>query len=122
MPKLPVEIGRLDHRITIQKKTVETDSHLNQYETWNDFHSCWAAVSGVSNREYFAARQQNEENVVSFKLRGCARLKELNKLEYRIVFDGCAYDINYIDDVRLAGSVINIKAVRYIPKNVEDGL
>lgn len=119
MAKLPVDIGRLDRRITIQKKVVAQDNLLNEAETWSDYHTCWAAVSGVSNREYFAARQQHEENVVSFKVRGCARLKEVDKINYRIVFEDHVYDINYIDDVRFSGTVFNIKAVRHVPSNEE---
>lgn len=119
MPNLPIDIGRLDHRIIIQKKTVSVDSLLNQYAAWIEYHKCWAAVSGVSNKEYFAARQQHEENIVSFKIRGCSKLKSLNKIEYRIVFDDNVYDIDYIDDVHFSGSVVNIKAVLHIPSNEE---
>ena len=120
MAKLPVDIGRLDRRITIQKKVVAQDDLLNEAETWSDYYTCWAAVSGVSNREYFAARQQHEENVVNFKVRGCTRLKDIDKINYRIVFGDHIYDINYIDDVRFSGTVFNIKAVRHVPSVEEE--
>ena len=104
--KLKVDIGRLDKRITIQKRTVTADTKLNQIPEWTDYYTCWAAVNGVSNREYWQAREQHEEN---FKVRYCNSLKNLNKTDYRIVFGGRTYDITFIDNVLFADSILNIK-------------
>ena len=107
--KLKVDIGRLDKRITIQKCTVTADTKRNQIPEWTDYYTCWAAVNGGSNREYWQAREQHEENIVNFKVRYCNFLKSLNKTDYRIVFDGRIYDITFIDNILFADSILNIK-------------
>lgn len=114
MSKLTVDIGKLDKRITIQHHTVTQDEEGNQMQEWTDFHSCWAAVNGISNREYWNARQQHEENIVNFKIRFCNALKLLNKTDYRIVFDGRIYNIVLIDNVLFADSILNVKGVETV--------
>lgn len=114
MSKLTVDIGRLDKRITIQQHTVTKDEEGNQQQEWITFHSCWAAVNGVSNREYWKAREQHEENNVNFRIRFCNTLKVLNKTDFRIVFDGRIYDIVFIDNVLFADSLLNIKGVETV--------
>lgn len=114
MSKVAVEPGRLDKRIVIQKQTVIIDTEGNQIQEWRDFHSCHAAVNGVSGREYWQARQQHEENVTTFKVRYCTVLRELNTVDYRIVFNGRVYNIEHIDNVFFAGSILNIKGVETV--------
>lgn len=114
MSKLEVEIGRLNRRITLQRRQVFQDDEGNQRQEWTDFHSCWAAVNGVSNREYWQAREQHEENIVSFKVRYCNRLKAMNKTDFRIVFRGRIYDIVMIDNMLFADSLLNLKGVETV--------
>ena len=114
MSKLEVNIGKLNKRITIQRHTVTQDEEGNQMQEWTTFHSCWAAVNGISNREYWNARQQQEENIINFKIRFCDSLKALNKKDYRIIFDGRTYDIVFIDNVLFADSILNIKGTETI--------
>lgn len=114
MSKIPVDIGKLDRRITIQKKTVSSDDRLNQSEQWADHHTCWASVNGVTNREYLAARQQHEENTVSFRIRCCQAVKEISKRDYRIVFSGKIYDITFVDNAMFKDSVITIKGIEHL--------
>ena len=114
MTMMKVDIGRLDKRITIQKRTVTADTKRNQIPEWTDYYTCWAAVNGVSNREYWQARQSHEENTVNFKVRFCAALKALNTVDYRIVFGGRIYNIEHIDNVLFADSLLNIKGVENV--------
>lgn len=114
MSKLSVDIGKLNRRITLQRRTITEDDAGNQQQEWSNFHSCWAAVNGVANREYWKAREQHEENIVSFKIRWCHALNALNKTDFRIVFDGSVYDIVFIDNVLFADSLLNIKGVETV--------
>lgn len=114
MSKIAVEPGRLDKRIVIQKHTVTIDTEGNHVQEWNDYYSCHAAVNGVSGREYWQARQQHEENVTNFKVRFCEALKALNTVDYRIVFGGRVYNIEHIDNVLFADSLLNIKGVQSV--------
>lgn len=108
---LSTDTGKLNQRITIQKKTVDTDNIGNQISEWVEFHSCWSAVYGVSGREYWQAREQHEENTVNFKIRYCKKLKELDAVNFRIKFRDKIYDITSVDNIQAADSLVNIKAV-----------
>lgn len=108
---LSTDTGKLNQRIMIQHKTVTADEIGNQTVEWADFHSCWAAVKGVSGREYWQAREQHEENTVNFKIRYCRKLKELGTTDFRIKFGDRLYDITSADNIQFADSLINIKAV-----------
>ena len=108
--KLETNVGRLDKRIIIQILSTESDKIGNQVTVWKDFHKCWANVSGISGKEYLAAREQQEEKTMSFKLRYCRKLSVLNSTDYRIMYNGAAYDIEYIDNLYQSNSLIVIKS------------
>lgn len=111
MSKLSVDIGKMNKRIMIQKQTVTIDAEGNHTSVWQDYFSCYAAINGVSQRDYWNARQQHEENTVTFRMRCCSALKLLNTVDYRIVCSGLIYDITGIDNVLFADSVLNIRGV-----------
>lgn len=75
-----------------------------------DFHKCWARVNGISGKEYWQVRQQNEEQIISFRIRYCRKLSELNSFDYRILYRGDTYNIQYIDNLLQADSLLIIKA------------
>jgi SPP1 family predicted phage head-tail adaptor len=64
-----MEIGKLRHRIEIQKKTVESDALKQEMETWTPFASCWARVEPLNGREYIAAGQVNAELTARITMR-----------------------------------------------------
>jgi SPP1 family predicted phage head-tail adaptor len=56
-----MNIGRLKHRVVLQKKTVTEDAIKQQSESWIDYAYIWASIEPLTGREYFAARQENTE-------------------------------------------------------------
>lgn len=64
-----MEIGRLRHRITLQKQV----NRLNQYGAtiteWQDIATLWAEVRPLSGREYFSAQQIQSEISLQIWLR-----------------------------------------------------
>ena len=56
-----MNIGRLKHRVVLQKKTVTEDVLKQQTESWADFAYVWAGIEPLTGREYFSARQDNAE-------------------------------------------------------------
>lgn len=104
------DTGRMDKRIVIQMLATEEDKIGNQTSLWTDFHKCWANVNGVSGKEYWQARQQNEEQIISFRIRYCRKLSELNSVDYRILYRGDTYNIQHIDNLLQANILLIIKA------------
>jgi len=53
-----MNIGKLRHRVTIQKVTVTQDADTGEVsETWSTLGQVWAEVAPLSGRELFAAQQ-----------------------------------------------------------------
>lgn len=107
---IDTDTGRMDKRIVIQVNSDQEDKIGNQATMWTDFHKCWARVIGISDKEYWQARQQNEEQIVSFKIRYCRKLSGLNDYDYRILYNGETYNIKHIDNLFRADSLLIIKA------------
>lgn len=112
--KLETDVGRLDKRITIQQASSEEqfDTIGNQLPGWIDYHSCWAAVTGDSDKEEHNAKEPREKSVKNFKIRYCSKLEDMTTDCYRIKYRGHYYDIASIDNLAEADSLLIIKAVR----------
>ena len=112
--KLETDVGRLDKRITIQQASSEEqfDTIGNQLPGWIDYHSCWAAVTGDSDKEEHNAKEPREKSVKNFKIRYCSKLEDITTDCYRIKYRGHYYDIVSIDNLAEADSLLIIKAVR----------
>lgn len=52
-------IGKLRHRITLQKSVVTHDDIGQELEEWQDVATVWASVEPLSGKEYFNAQQIN---------------------------------------------------------------
>ena len=112
--KLETDVGRLDKRITIQQASSEEqfDTIGNQLPGWIDYHSCWAAVTGDSDKEEHNAKEPREKSVKNFKIRYCSKIEDMTTDCYRIKYRGHYYDIVSIDNLAEADSLLIIKAVR----------
>lgn len=112
--KLDTDVGKLNKRITIQQISTEEqfDSVGNQLPGWTDYHSCWAAVTGDSDKEEHGAKEPREKSVKNFKIRYCAKLEDMTTDRYRIKYRDRYYDITSIDNLAEADSLLIIKAVR----------
>ncbi len=112
-----MEIGTFNKKITIQKKEVIEDGIGNQSDKWIDFHSCWAEVKEIYGREYWEARQTNEEKTIKFTIRYCKKLENINSTDYRIFFKGNQYDI-YVVNNKSSNRYIYIKAISEYDRGV----
>jgi SPP1 family predicted phage head-tail adaptor len=87
--------GQRDKVITIQSKTMSTDSYGGQVETWADFAKVWANVWPLKGRELVAAQAAQSETTVRFNIRWIAGLTEAMRISY----NSKLYDITGIIDV-----------------------
>jgi len=100
-------IGEMRHRITFQRVTPSVNENGFESEVPQDYKTVWAEASNLSGKEYFSAAQVNEENTVKFTIRFLEGLDQTMK----ILFQGKAYNITAIDDIKYKKRYIEIKAL-----------
>lgn len=88
---------RLTERIVIEKFSETQNENGFDEVTWTEYHLCWSGYRRVSSKEYIAAKANNSEQIVTFTVRYCNKVKELlkpgsSKL-FRIQYKGYHYDI-----------------------------
>lgn len=93
-----MQAGRLDRRLTIQKKTVTQNSAGEEIETWST-HATVSAIK-LENRgaERFTSQQLLGEGVKTFQIRWSNRVKALTS-EHRILFDNRIHEIKDIREL-----------------------
>lgn len=91
-----MDIGAMHERITFQKNTVVTDKYGNHKNTWIDYFSCWATVGTGSGTESTGVVVNPEESL-DFTTRWCSELAAVESTKYRIICEGMAYNISYVN-------------------------
>ena len=92
-----MDIALLNTKITFKKQHVVVDEIGNHIEAWDDFYSCFATISGEGGGETFNAAQTNDHSDISFTVRYCSAVAEVDTLSYRIECEAEIYDILAID-------------------------
>jgi SPP1 family predicted phage head-tail adaptor len=64
-----MDIGSMDQRVTLQRRTGSKDAVGQQAFTWTDVCTVWAQVQAVRGREFFAAAQAQQEQTVKVRIR-----------------------------------------------------
>lgn len=64
-----IEAGKLNRRITVQKRVKTRDSDGYETESWVDLRAYWAEIITSGGKEFFAAQRFNEETTALFRLR-----------------------------------------------------
>jgi SPP1 family predicted phage head-tail adaptor len=81
-----VRYGRLDRKITIQRKSQSLDDDGTPAESWSDFASnIWASVSPVAGGERFAVPEIGSTQQVEFQIRWSADVAGLTPKD-RIIY------------------------------------
>lgn len=93
-----MNIGKLRHRITLQKLHNRPSDYGATVAEWQDVHHVWAEVKPLSGREYFAQAQIQSEVTSQIWLR---YLPDVNST-MRVIFNRQVYEIV---------SVINYKSL-----------
>ena len=86
--------GRLRNNVTIQAKTITTDSYGGSVETWADVADVAASLEPLAGRELASAQTVNAETTTRIRMRYRAGVVSSN----RITFDGKFYNIQSIVD------------------------
>lgn len=89
-------LARFNERITFQKNTLVVDEFRNHTNRWTDYYSCHAYASTFNDKES-EGEVVKEAQTIQFEVRYCSELLPVRSTEYRIIFNGCIYDIEGID-------------------------
>ena len=102
------DIGELDRRITLMKKKYIGENPNTGMEMYKDVRlgDVWAKVSALHGQEYYTAVSVKLEKQLSFIIRYRDDVDE----ETNIWFEGCGYNIGFIDDVKYNHEYLEIKA------------
>lgn len=95
-----MDVAAMNVRIMFQKNETVSDAIGNHTNTWSDYYSCHATISdsqGKSSAELEAAGQTVAHPDISFTVRFCRKVKAVDAMGFRILWDGGVYDILKVD-------------------------
>ena len=111
----PVNPGKMDQHIVIQKYTVKQDPIGNEIAFWEDELSLWAQVNNLYGVEYWAAAGQGQEDTIVFTVRWSRALDRLAKdkqlTRYQLLFRNAPYEIKGYDNSEYKNKLVKIRAV-----------
>lgn len=102
-----MSIGKMRHRITFQRITPLINENGFESEMPEEYKTVWAAVTNLHGKEYFEAKAVQAENTVKFTIRYLAGIDQTMK----ILFQGKAYNITAIDNIKYRNRYIEIQAM-----------
>jgi SPP1 family predicted phage head-tail adaptor len=92
-------IGKLDRRITIQKRTLTKDVMGGNVETWADHASAWAERLDKSGKESAVADAGRSQAGIDWRIRFNPLLRGLTGASgYRVEYGGAFYDIHHVTE------------------------
>ena len=100
---------RLTERVEIEYCTTKQDNQGFIIKNWSSYYKCWACFQTISGKEYEAAKAIQSQDIVTFTIRYCKKVKDLPTKEYRLKFRNKFYDIQYIYDVNNQHNFVDIK-------------
>ena len=113
-----MDIALLNTRITIQKATVTADAIGNRKNGWTDFYSCSATVSGEASSsvgsEKDAAGTTVDHSDISFTVRWCNAVSQIDSVGYRILFNGGIYNILAVDHMNFKKRSIKFRCKKEV--------
>lgn len=92
-----MNIALLNTRITIQQQATTADTIGNHLNTWQDYYTCAATVSGETNGEAEELAITVDDTNASFTIRYCEKASVITNTGFRVLFDGQIYDILTVD-------------------------
>jgi len=113
-PKADVmkDLARVRRRtIIIQKKIDGTTSIGEPVEIWSNWKTLKAEKTNLFGQDYYAAKAVGEEETVIFTVKYVLFIDEINTVEFRLLYDGKAYDIKHIDYLKDDDMWVKIKAL-----------
>ena len=92
------DLARVRRRtIVVQKKIDGYDGIGNPVEIWSNWRTLKAEKTELFGQEYYAAAAVGQEQTTIFTVPYVSFIDAMNTVEYRLLYDGKAYDLKHID-------------------------
>ena len=104
-----MDIALLNVKITVQKNETVVDAIGNHKNTWTDYHTCFATVSGEGGSEKSVAGLIVDDSDISFTVRWCGKLTDLDVRKHRIIFEGITYNLVSVDHMNFKKKCLKLK-------------
>ena len=92
-----MHIEGLRVRIRIQKQETVTDRYGNHKNTWADYFSCYATISGENGKEQATVGETVEATDMNVTVRWCTETAAVRPTRHRVLFHDGLYDILAVD-------------------------
>lgn len=104
-----MDIALLNVRVVFQKSSVTVDAIGNHKNAWTEFYTCYATVSGENGKETTSTGITVDDSDLSFSVRYCHKVSEINNTEYRVLFRGEIYNILSVDHMNYRNKSVKFK-------------
>ena len=104
-----MDISILNVKIQIQQSEIVVDEIGNHKNTWINYHSCFATVSGEGGKEKSVAGLIVDDSDISFTIRYCKATESIDMTKHRVLFHNEIYNIVGIDHMNFKKKCIKLK-------------
>jgi SPP1 family predicted phage head-tail adaptor len=104
-----MDIALLNVKITIQKNETVVDAIGNHKNEWTDYYNCFATVSGEGGSEKNVAGLIVDDSNISFTVRYCKALADIDVTKHRVVFDESLFNIVSVDHMNYKKKCLKLK-------------
>ncbi len=108
------------YKITFQKNIVTVDEIGNHKNVWRDYYTCHTFLSGENGREITQEGLTIADYDLTFTVRYCKKLSDVNSTNFRIVFDSEIYNIDEIDHMNFTNETLKFKCRKVRIKNEQN--
>lgn len=109
-----MDISLLNEKIEIEVNEVTIDEIGNHTNSWKEYYSCFATISGESGNEKQEAGQTLEDTSICFTVRYCDLISKINTTNFRVLFRDEVYNIISIDHLNFKKKAIKLKCKKEI--------
>lgn len=98
------------------KRKFKKITNGRQEEIIEDYFYCWCNPKDLYGKELYEAINVKFQNALSFELRYCEKIRLMREeivnkqARFTIEFDGCSYEVYYIDFKNNSKDIVSIKA------------
>ena len=104
-----MDVAALNVRVTFQVNETVTDKYGNHKNTWTDYYSCYATISGENGKEQAVVGETVENTDMNITVRYCTETAAITSTKYRIVFNDELYDILAVDHLNFKKNALKFR-------------